>query len=196
VNWSDRLANYKRELPYPVHMAAGPDGYLFGIWRMGNNYKVKSGYYGGYPATYLARIKALFPDKKRVLHLFSGHVDLALIPGDTVDLDPLAEPTYLDDAQSLEAVPLEEYDLVLADPPYSVEDAEHYAPTMIKRNKVFKALGARLTDGCHVVWLDQTLPIYRKDLFVAEGAIGVVRSTNHRFRVVSFFRKFDAAEGL
>jgi hypothetical protein len=195
VNWSDRLANYKRELPYPVHMSAGPDGYLFGIWKLGNDYRVKSGYYGGYPATYLARIKALFPDKKTVLHLFSGHVDLDLFPGDTVDLDPLSEPTYLDDAQTLEGVPLEKYDLVLADPPYSVEDAEHYAPTMIKRNKVFKAL-RRLPEGCHIVWLDQVLAQYTKEHFQTEGAIGVVRSTNHRFRVVSFFRRRDQWGGL
>jgi 23S rRNA A2030 N6-methylase RlmJ len=75
------------------------------------------------------------------------------------------------------------YDLVLCDPPYSVEDAEHYQTTMVKRNKVMKAL-ERVASGTHVVWLDQTLCQYRKINWKLEAEIGVVRSTNHRFRVM------------
>jgi len=107
---------------------------------MGNNYQVKSTYYGGYPATYLKRIKALFPDKKNVLHLFSGCVDLDIFPGDTVDINADLNPTYVDDAQKLENVPLENYDLILADPPYSIEDCDHYQTTMINRNVVMRSL--------------------------------------------------------
>ena len=80
------------------------------------------------------------------------------------------------------------YDLVLADPPYSVEDADHYQTTMVKRNVVMRAL-QRLPKGAHVVWLDQVLPMYRKDAFAVEGVIGMVKSTNHRFRVVTVFGK-------
>lgn len=156
---------------------------------MGNDYRVKSGYYGGYPAGYLRRVKALFYDKQKVLHLFSGRVDLDAMPGDTVDINPDLQPTYVDDAQKLQNVPLENYDLVLADPPYSVEDAEHYKTTMIKRNAVMQSLGARLQADCHVVWLDQVLPMYRKDQFAVDALIGMVKSTNHRFRVVVAFRK-------
>ena len=83
-------------------------------------------------------------------------------------------------------MPLGEYDLVLADPPYSVEDADHYQTTMVKRNLVMRAL-QRLPKGAHVVWLDQVLPMYRKDAFAVEGVIGMVKSTNHRFRVVTVF---------
>jgi len=155
---------------------------------MGNAYGVKSGYYGGYPAGYLKRIKALFPDKRKPLHLFSGRVDQSVMPGDTVDLDPDATPTFLDDAQTLERVPLRDYDLILADPPYSVEDAEHYQPTMVKRNKVMRALSG-VTPGTHVVWLDQVLPMYRKDTWRIIGVIGMVKSTNHRFRVVTIFER-------
>lgn len=156
---------------------------------MGNDYRVKSEYYGGYPAGYLRRVKALFPDKTRVLHLFSGRVDKSVMPGDTVDVNPELEPDYLDDAQTLERVPLEKYDLVMADPPYSVEDCERYQTTMVKRNKVMAALGARLTPGCHVVWLDQVLPMFRKDQFSIEAVIGMVKSTNHRFRVITVFKR-------
>ena len=184
----ERIDNYVKETGYPRSLFISEDGRIVGTWIMGNAYGVKSGYYGGYPHGYLKRIKALFPDKRNALHVFSGRVDQSAWPGDTVDLNPDMEPTYLDDAQSLENVPLDCYDIVLADPPYSVEDAEHYQPTMVKRNKVMKALtGVRA--GTPVVWLDQVLPMYRKDEWRIVGVIGMVKSTNHRFRVVTIFER-------
>jgi len=189
MDWEERIENYVKETGYPRSLFIAEDGRVVGTWIMGNNYSVKSGLYGGYPAGYLKRIKALFPDKHNVLHLFSGKTDISILPGKTVDIDPSFNPDYVDDAQTLEKVPLETFDLVLADPPYSVEDAEHYKTTMVKRNVVMKALGLRLPTGSHVVWLDQVLPMYRKDQFSLEAVIGMVKSTNHRFRVVTIFRK-------
>lgn len=189
--WQDRIDNYSRETGFPKSLFISADGRVVGTWIMGNDYRVKSTYYGGYPAGYLRRIRALFPDKKKTLHLFSGQVDLAVFPGDTVDINPDLIPTYIDDAQTLKQVPLEKYDLVLADPPYSVEDADHYKTTMVKRNVVMRAL-QRLPLGAHVVWLDQVLPMYRKDTFAQEGAIGMWKSTNHRFRGITIFCRRDA----
>lgn len=188
MDWSDRIESYVRETGFPRSLFLAGDGRVVGTWIMGNNYRVKSAYYGGYPAGYLRRVKALFPDKRKVLHLFSGMVDVSAFPGDRVDINPALAPTYVDDAQSLQCVPLEEYDLVLADPPYSVEDAERYRTTMIKRNKVMKAL-ERLPAGAHVVWLDQVLPMYRKNRFDQEAVIGMWKSTNHRFRGITIFRR-------
>lgn len=192
LSWSDRVANYHLETGFPESMFIGGDGRCSGMWIMGNDYRVKSTYYGGYPAGYLRRIKAIFPDKRKVLHLFSGKVDTETMPGATVDINPYNAPDYVDDAQTLERVPLEDFDLVMADPPYSVEDAERYQTTMVKRNKVMAALGKRLRPGCHVVWLDQVLPMYRKSEFRIEAVIGMVKSTNHRFRVVTIFCKANA----
>lgn len=194
-DWLDRIDNYAKVTEYPDALFLAADGRLVGTWILGNDYRVKSKYYGGYPATYLARVKGLFPAERRVLHLFSGMVDTDIIPGDTVDIslnDALQRPKggihYTDDAQTLTRVPLDNYSLVLADPPYSVEDAEHYQTSMIKRNKVFQAL-ARLPAGAHVVWLDQVLPMWRNDTFELIGVVGIVRSTNHRFRIMSVFRR-------
>lgn len=106
-----------------------------------------------------------------------------------MDINPALEPDYLDDAQSLERVPVEEFDLILADPPYTGEDADHYGTTMVKRNSVLAALGKRMAFGAHLVWLDQMLPMYRRDQFSNEALIGMVKSTNHRFRVVVIWRK-------
>jgi len=187
LSMKERVKSYHDITGFPESLFVGSDGRIVGTWIMGNNYRVKSGYYGGYPAGYLKRIKALFPDKQRVLHLFSGKVDTATMPGHTVDSNPDRMPDFIDDAHRLTSVPLENYDLVMADPPYSVEDCEHYGTTMVKRNVVMAALGARLSRNCHVVWLDQVLPMYRKDQFRLEAVIGMVKSTNHRFRVVTIF---------
>jgi hypothetical protein len=189
ISAKDRITNYVLETGLPRSLFVGGDGRILGTWIMGNDYRVKSGYYGGYPAGYLRRIKALFPEKKHVLHLFSGKVDLSALPGKTVDVNAALKPDYVDDAQMLEKVPLPMFDLVLSDPPYSVEDAERYQTTMVKRNKVMAALGSRLRTGAHVVWLDQVLPMFKKSQFSIEGVIGMVKSTNHRFRVITMFRK-------
>jgi hypothetical protein len=190
MTWEERAAAYEtyaRSKGFPPCFALAGD-WAYGVWVMGNDYRVSTGYHGGYPPTYLRRVKALFPDKQRVLHLFSGRVNLEEFPGDTVDINVDLMPTYLDDAQTLMRVPLETYDLVLADPPYTGEDADKYGTTMVKRNAVLRAL-ERLPSGAHVVWLDQMLPMYRKTAFKHEAAIGIVRSTNHRFRVVTIWRR-------
>jgi 16S rRNA G966 N2-methylase RsmD len=101
------------------------------------------------------------------------------------------KPTWVADAHNLSAVPLDIYDLVLADPPYSVEDAERYQTTMVQRNVVMRSLAAGMASGARVVWLDQVLPMYRKDEWAIEAVIGMVKSTNHRFRVTTIFRRLD-----
>jgi hypothetical protein len=185
----ERINSYREITKFPLSLFIGEDGRIVGTWIMGNDYRVKSEYYGGYPAGYLRRVKALFPDKHTVLHLFSGKVDTEVMPGKTVDINASNSPDYIDDAQTLQKVPLESFDLAMADPPYSVEDCDHYQTPMVKRNKVMATLGMRLPTGAHVVWLDQVLPMYRKDQFSVEGIIGMVKSTNHRFRVITIFRK-------
>lgn len=183
-----RIESYVDLTKFPRSLFVSEDNRIVGTWIMGQSYRVRSGYYGGYPDSFLKRIRGLFPDKENVLHLFSGRVDTKILPGKTVDINPANSPDYLDDAQTLLTVPLEEFDLVCADPPYSVEDAMHYQTTMIKRNVVMRAL-QRLKPGAHVVWLDQVLPMFKKLEFSMVAVIGVCKSTNHRFRVVTIFEK-------
>jgi hypothetical protein len=165
------------------------DGWAYGVWFLGNSWAVKSGYYGGYPQGYLKRVRALFTDKRRVLHLFSGMVDVTQLPGDTVDIRPETKPTFLCNAHTLEGVPVEDYDLILADPPYSEEDADHYGTPLVDRNKVVRVLAERMSPGAHLAWLDQAQPMYRKDALKPEAAIGIVRSTMHRYRCLLVWRR-------
>lgn len=189
----DRIDNYHKETGFPNSLFLGGDGRIAGIFIMGNDYRVKSGYHGGYPPTYLRRMKALFPDMGVVLHLFSGQVDYAPFHDKStfqlsVDINPENKPDYVDDAQTLTKVPLEEVQLVLADPPYTESDANKYGTTMVKRNLVMRSL-QRIRKGTFVVWLDQTLPMYTKLHWEIVGHIGMIRSTNHRFRVITIFRR-------
>lgn len=188
MTWQQRIDNMVNTLPFPRNTFVLDSGGVIGMWTMGNDYRVKSGYHGGYPNTYLRRVRALFPDKTRALHVFSGRVDVETFPGDTVDINADLAPTFVDDCQTLANVPLENYDLVLADPPYSGEDADHYGTTMVKRNSVVAAL-TRCRPGTHLVWLDMVLPMYRRDQWASEADIGIRRSTNHRFRSVTIFRR-------
>lgn len=189
LSLQDRIDNYHKVTGFPQSLWLGGDGRIAGIWIMGNTYRVKSQFYGGYPHGYLKRVKALFPDKERVLHLFSGKVDTAVFPGVTVDINAALKPDIIDDAHTLAKVPLETFDLVLADPAYSAEDTDHYGTPMVNRNLVIRALAERLRKGCFVVWLDQVLPMYKKTCFRTEAHIGMVKSTNHRFRVITIFKK-------
>ena len=88
-----------------------------------------------------------------------------------------------------EIIPNNFYSLVLADPPYSIEDCDHYGTCMIKRNKVFKECYKVMEKGGILIWLDQVLPQYRKIEFDILARIGMVKSTNHRFRVITIFKK-------
>jgi len=190
LTWPARIASYDAKSGFPHSLFIAADGRVVGSWLLGQDYRNKARYYGEYPPNYLRRVKALFPDKQRVLHLFSGKVDTNAFPGDTVDINPDLNPTYVDDAQRLERVPLYRYDLVLVDPAYTDEDSAHYGTTPIKRNLVMRAL-QRTSPGCHVVWLDMALAMWRRDYFTLEACIGCLRSSNHRFRMICIWQRTD-----
>ena len=155
-----------------------------GIWVIGNNYTTKTNLYGAYPYQYLERIHTLYPlVKGKTLHLFSGSLP------DSKDYDKVDYNTGLDAETFSEIIPHDTYELILADPPYSVEDCDHYGCCMVKRNIVFKQAYNVLKSGGHLIWLDQVLPNYKKNEFKVIGRIGMVKSTNHRFRVITIFEK-------
>jgi hypothetical protein len=111
-------------------------------------------------------------DRQRPLHQLAGKVDLSLLPGDTLDIRPELNPTYCCNTETMPDVPLHRYDLAVADPPYSVSDAEHYGVAMVNRNKVMRELAERLSPG-FVVWLDQVYPMYNGMQLRPEAVIGI-----------------------
>jgi hypothetical protein len=187
ITWPDRIENYRRQIGTPY--LGYENGWTYGTWFIGNSYQKRSDYYGGFQGNFLKRIAALFPDRRKVLHLFSGKVDLHAFPGDTLDIRPELEPTFCVNAETCQDVPLHLYDFVLADPPYSQSDAERYGTILVNRNKVVATLAAGLQPGAYIAWLDQVYPMFAKVALKPEAVIGIVGSTNHRFRVLTVFRR-------
>ena len=186
---------------FPDYPAPRVDArWLDSVWVLGNNYR-GSGIYGAYPPGYIKRVAALFPDARDVLHLFSGSLsanrESLQHPEhwqcDYLDANPELHPTIIGSA---EAMPVEDarYDLVLADPPYSVEDAQHYGKPMANRSKVLEEAYRVLRPGGCLLWLDQVLPMYSKAVWHLWGLIAVVRSTNHRVRLLSCFQRPSSLE--
>lgn len=95
-----------------------------------------SGIYGAYPAGFLHRARGLLgvQGDDPVLHVCSGLVHKypmrGMGPRDmTVDLDPRCEPDWIMDVRkSLPGCPFDHlgWKAILADPPYSEEDAKNY----------------------------------------------------------------------
>ncbi len=144
------------------------------------------------PAT-CAACRALFPDKRRVLHLFSGRVDLCGRCRATRSTSTRrSRPPTCDDAQN--AATASRSDALRPacsrDPPYSIEDAERYQTTMVKRNVVMRAL-QRVCAGHARRLARPGAADVPQVAFDIEGVIGMVKSTNHRFRVVTLFRRRD-----
>lgn len=173
---------------FPVWPAPRADErWIDGIWVLGQNYR-GSGYYGSYPPNYIRRVLSMFPDAEKILHLFSG----SLPKGNYTrfELNETLEAEMHGDAQKLSTFfEPNTFDLILADPPYSEEDANKYGQPLINRNIVLKECEKVLISNGYIIWLDQVLPMFRKDSLFLCGLFGIVRSTNHRFRVSCWFKK-------
>lgn len=183
---------YKAKFPdfQPLYIAN--EKRIEGLWIMGNCYQT-SGYYGAYPHGYLDRVMSMFPDARDILHVPSGSIP----PGPYLRIDIRHEvnPDIVGDCHDLPAlVGDRRFDLILADIPYSIEDADHYGRPMVKRNQVFKSCLEVCKPGGWIVWLDQVFPMHRKDQVDWALAVGIVKSTNHRVRGVFGFRKKEGEQ--
>tara|TARA_R110002167_G_C12380745_1_gene624997 strand:- start:43 stop:606 length:564 start_codon:yes stop_codon:yes gene_type:complete len=180
----ERIKQYETKYnKYPPSLFMS-NNQIVGLWVMGNNYTTKSNLYGAYPHGYLDRIHTLYPlIKDKTLHLFSGSLE------DSDDYDKVDYNTGIDAEKMSDILPHNFYELVLADPPYSIEDCDHYGCCMIKRNIVFNECYKIMKEGGILIWLDQVLPVYKKTQFTIEARIGMVKSTNHRYRVITIFKK-------
>lgn len=176
---------------YQEDKVKGREG-LFAFWFVGGGNI--SDFYGSYQTEYIKRISSLFPDvqgKHDVVHLFSGSIPISddySVVGLTDANNP---PDIVCDAEKLSSGLGFEPFLIYADPPYSVEDSEHYANSMVNRDRVVQECGIVLQQGGYLVWLDQALPLFSGEVFELVGSIGYVRSTGNRFRMITILRKHE-----
>lgn len=192
LSLKERADNYNKTFPKFSKQApmTATERWLYGVWMIGNDYHNKADYYGEYPPSYLKRIYSLFPDIKNdeILHLFSGSLGDEE-KGDKFDINPSLNPTFVGNAENLSKIVTKKYKLILADPPYTQEDAEHYGTPMVSRNKVVKECVEIMEKGSFLVWLDQAYPMFSKEVLQLVGTIGIIRSTNHRFRFSLIWEK-------
>jgi len=195
LSLAERCASYQAAFPqFPDSWPyVSPTGrWLLATWMLGQNYR-GSGYYGAYPPGYLARVRALFPDipQPAWLHLFSGSLQPD-VPGTRVDIRApglgVIAPTIRANARRLPFVD-GQWTLTCADPPYTKDDAKRYATPAVNKPAVMRELARCTAPGGFLLWLDTSLPQYRKDQWEHFGLITVQRSTNHRYRGVALFRR-------
>ncbi len=189
LNLQDRIKLYRAG-----DASRGPlyvnNGYrIEGMWLAGRNFK-GNGYYGSYPGDYLSRVMSMFPDAEDVLHLFSGAID----PGNYTRFDMNGRGDVQGDAHKLsEYFEPESFDLIVADPPYTGEDADKYGTPMVKRQTVLKEALKVLHPSGIIVWLDQVWPMHSNEVCQLVGIIGVAISTNHRARFSCWYAKSPQA---
>lgn len=214
---------YNRKFPdRPKLICSGKSEMVTGTWMIGSCYKNPNPLYGAYPYGYLERVHAMFPDARRILHVFSGGLTKAdackaawpdwFCDGGDVTGDEIVEelrhvtnhqmelvdmwgpeegryPTWQGDVLALPEDWEGRFDLILADIPYSAEDAKKYNCPPPNRGKIMRALARVAQPGGNLVFLDTTWPMHRKTDWKTWGTIGLVRSTNHRVRLVSMFQR-------
>lgn len=190
-----RCELYNRAYPQLLPLFVGQNTgrpFVTGFWFVGGGNV--SSFYGSYQVEYLKRISTLFPDCRgqgEFMHLFSG----SLPPSPDyirVGKDPTGEhkSDYEIDAHYLSSfLPVNSFSLVMADPPYSVEDSEHYKNSMVDRAKIMHEVAVVLKPGGWLVWMDQALPLFSNDELRLVGCISYIRSTGNRFRCVVLFQK-------
>lgn len=214
-----RCQSYLRTFPQCADAVwvAGNGRWLYGVWQIGNDYRNHTRYYGAFPRGFLPRVLALYPDVSKVdgnpecprfdpgclsrdgechdacevpdwpvLHAFSG----SLPPGEYVRCDQQAPAEYRCAVEQFPRVYKgPKFQLVIADPPYTATDAEQYGTGPVNRGAAMRALAKVTRPGGHLVWLDTAWPMHRKTEWRFYGAIQLIRSTNHRVRLVSLFER-------
>lgn len=189
-----RASFYNQQYPHLLPLAVAQQDnrpFLHGFWFVGGGNV--SSFYGSYQTGYLERIATLFPDckgREETVHLFSGSLP-ASDDYTRVGIDPTGKykSDFECDAHSLSSFLPFRPSLIYADPPYSVEDSEHYQNAMVNRARVVEECSLVLRPGGFIVWMDQALPVFSNDLIRHVGLISYVRSTGNRFRCVVIWQK-------
>jgi transposase len=154
--------------------------------------------------------------ERAILHVFSG----SLPPGPylRLDLKPERRPDRVGNVYDVARIFDQLFMLVFADPPYSHADAEKYGTPMVDRRRALAAIADVTAPGCHLVWLDTVWPMHRKEEWLTVGRVlldelpdddptelgepdekwdtvgrvAMIRSTNHRVRLISIFERTAA----
>jgi|19_taG_2_1085344.scaffolds.fasta_scaffold09880_2 hypothetical protein len=162
--------------------------------------KLKDGkkYYGAYLGGFPERARTLIGASRNdnVLHVCGGMSRLYPYKGGfgdndkTLDINPECAPNYLQDVRDPWPG---QWNYIICDPPYSMEDANKYwagADNYPKPNEIIKRAFEVLEIGGKVGILHYILPKCPKNgKFVA--AVGIMCGFNNRIRCFSVFEKLE-----
>lgn len=127
--------------------------YYRDVWTVGPN---KSGYPGAFPDGLLTRVRRRWWGRKR-LWLFSGSFKDA--EGVTVDIKPELAPSVVANCEAL-PFPDASYDFVMADPPYSEEEAATlYSLPYFNITRVLNEAERVLAPGGRLLFLHRLVPL-------------------------------------
>lgn len=160
-------------------------------------------FYGAYPNGFLERARALLgiTPTDALLHVCGGQArqypakPRGFGPNDqTLDADANLSPDYLVNVAT-SPVPLDRgryWPAILIDPPYTLDDAAHYAPgrsDLPSPNKVLKSALAVVRVGGRVGMLHYVLPQPPREGVRFVACVGVICGFNNRMRVFSVFER-------
>lgn len=167
----------------------------------------KVAYYGAYPAGFLSRARALLACRidEPVLHVCSGKVKEYPYKGlgmfdCTMDLDPALQPDFCQDVRQqwptypggfLNDGTMIPWAGILCDPPYSEEDATHYAcgaTVYPKPGEILKRAWEVLEPGRRVGILHYQWPTPPKDA-ICVAVVTVLVGYGNKARLYSVFEK-------
>lgn len=109
------------------------------------------------------------------MHLFSGTLKGDGVNEVTFDINPALEPNICGDARNVEDYFGDnEFDLILADPPYDEVDFDRYNCEPFDKREVIKKCQKIVKLGGFLVWLDTRMPQFSKRYWQVYGIIGLV----------------------
>ncbi|KKK60132.1 hypothetical protein LCGC14_3027420 [marine sediment metagenome] len=172
-------------LKYPVTVE--DKGWIYGVWYCSTPWR-KAKLYGEYPATFLKRALALFPDAVDILHAPSG--TLESVSGITLDLvaDDVRHPDYVACCSNM---PFRNgsFDLILSDPPYSKKDSAIYGCPPFPMNRFVKEAHRVLRPGGYLGVLHVYYPSYRRKDWKLVGLIAIITGFMRMTRIFSIFER-------
>ena len=125
--------------------------------------------------------------KPLVLNVFCGMNKI----GYRVDIKPEVSPDLICDAHKLSEVITDKFDVILADPPYSTEEAKEIYGTPPLKYKKWTAECEKLLrpGGLLIVYHKYVMPNPNPEIFVVEKRVFIGNRTMHLPRVAIYFRK-------
>lgn len=127
----------------------------------------------------------------KVLNLFCG----MNIQGTRVDLNPEVEPDHLYDVHKITDIIHEQFDVILADPPYSNDEAKELyndlkLPPLSYKKWTLEATELLVPGGLLIVYHKYVMPNPDPEIYYVEKRVFIGNRTYHVPRVAIFFGKY------